>query len=260
MSIFKFKEFEVAQDRCAQKIGTDGVLLGAWASTDKHPHSILDVGTGTGVIALMLAQRFHNAQVEAIELDENAYEQAATNFENSPWGDRLFCFRASFQEFYEEIDERYDLIISNPPFFDSSSIKDATEMDDARTQARFDSALSFEELIYGVYQLLDDDGVFACIIPHDREQRFLEIAIHFKLSPSRITHVKGTKGNEIKRSLIELRFGPVMQRDELDNSLSRKRNNQSGIKTNADLLTIETSRHQYTDDYIALVKDFYLKM
>jgi len=182
MSIFKFKEFEVAQDRCAQKIGTDGVLLGAWASTDKHPHSILDVGTGTGVIALMLAQRFHNAQVEAIELDENAYEQAATNFENSPWGDRLFCFR------------------------------------------------------------------------------FLEIAIHFKLSPSRITHVKGTKGNEIKRSLIELRFGPVMQRDELDNSLSRKRNNQSGIKTNADLLTIETSRHQYTDDYIALVKDFYLKM
>lgn len=258
MSIFKFKEFEVVQDRCAQKIGTDGVLLGAWASKDKQPDSILDIGTGTGVIALMLAQRFHNAQIEAIELDDDAYEQATTNFENSPWGDRLFCFHASFQEFYEEIDERYDLIISNPPFFDSQSIIGDDKMDVARAQARFDSALPFEELIYGAYQLLDDDGVFACVIPYDRELKFLEIAAHFHLAPNRITHVKGTKDSAVKRSLIELRFGPVMQQDELDNSLSRKRNNQSEIKTSQ--LVIETSRHQYTDDYKELVKDFYLKM
>ncbi len=240
MSIFKFKEFEVAQDRCAQKIGTDGVLLGAWASIDHDPQNILDIGTGTGVIALMQAQRFQNAQIEAIELDEDAYEQAATNFENSPWGDRLFCFHASFQEFYEEVDEQYDLIISNPPFFDSQSIKNDENIDIARSQARFDSALPFEELIYGVYQLLDDDGVFACIIPSDRESRFLEIATHFKLIPSRITHVKGTKDSVIKRSLIELRF------------------RESEITTSQ--LIIETSRHQYTDDYTALVKDFYLKM
>ncbi|GAL00120.1 tRNA (adenine37-N(6))-methyltransferase TrmN6 [Nonlabens ulvanivorans] len=88
MSIFKFKEFEVAQDRCAQKIGTDGVLLGAWASEDStpDPDRILDIGAGTGVISLMMAQRFHSAQIEAVELDEDAFEQAATNFENSPWG------------------------------------------------------------------------------------------------------------------------------------------------------------------------------
>lgn len=240
MSVFKFKGFEVAQDKCAQKIGTDGVLLGAWASKDHNPQSILDVGTGTGVIALIQAQRFYNAQIEAIELDEDAYEQAASNFENSSWGDRLFCFHASFQEFYEEIDERYDLIISNPPFFDSLSIKNNKKINNARSQARFDSALPFEELIYGVYQLLDDNGIFACVIPYNRESRFLEIAAHFQLFPSRITHVKGTVDSPVKRSLLELRF------------------RESEIQTSQ--LIIETSRHQYTDAYISLVKDFYLKM
>lgn len=240
MSIFKFKEFEITQDRCAQKIGTDGVLIGAWTSHKKKPHNILDIGTGTGVISLMLAQRFPNSQIEAIELDEDAFEQAAENFENAPWSDRMFSYHASFQEFYEEIDETYDLIISNPPFFDSSSIKNNQEIDKNREQARFDDALPFEELLYGVYQLLDDDGVFACIIPYERELHFLKIAEHYKLHPSRITHVKGTEKSTIKRSLIELRF--------------LKKN----IKPS--LLTIEISRHQYTPEYTALVKDFYLKM
>lgn len=240
MSIFQFKEFEVAQDRCAQKIGTDGVLLGAWACYDKTPYNILDIGTGTGVISLMLAQRFPNSQIEAVELDEDAFEQAASNFENAPWSDRMFCFHASFQEFFEEIDDTYDLIISNPPFFNSSNIHADSTIDKTREQARFDSALPFEELLYGVYQLLDDDGVFACIIPHDREAHFLKIAAHYKLLPARITHVKGTEDSAVKRSLIELRF------------------RESEIKTN--LLTIETSRHNYTPEYNALVQDFYLKM
>ncbi|MGJ8683655.1 MAG: tRNA1(Val) (adenine(37)-N6)-methyltransferase [Nonlabens sp.] len=240
MSVFKFKEFEVAQDRCAQKIGTDGVLLGAWASADKNPYNILDIGTGTGVISLMLAQRFPSSQIEAVELDEDAFEQAASNFENSPWSDRMFCFHASFQEFFEEVDDTYDLIISNPPFFESSSIKENQEIDKNREQARFDEALPFEELIYGAYKLLDDDGIFACVIPHDREAHFLKIAAHYKLIPSRITHVKGTEGIAVKRSLIELRF------------------RESDMKPTQ--LTIEISRHNYTEDYIELVKDFYLKM
>ncbi|WP_397301722.1 tRNA1(Val) (adenine(37)-N6)-methyltransferase [Nonlabens ulvanivorans] len=242
MSIFKFKEFEVAQDRCAQKIGTDGVLLGAWASEDStpDPDRILDIGAGTGVISLMMAQRFHSAQIEAVELDEDAFEQAATNFENSPWGDRLFCFHASFQEFFEEIDETYDLIISNPPFFNSSNITTDTDIKKSREQARFDDALPFEELIYGVYKLLDEDGIFACVIPIDRERHFLGIAAHYKLFPARITHVKGTESSPIKRSLLELRFC------------------ESEIKPH--LLTIEISRHLYTTDYINLVRDFYLKM
>ncbi|PQJ31166.1 tRNA (adenine-N(6)-)-methyltransferase [Nonlabens arenilitoris] len=240
MSVFKFKEFEVAQDRCAQKIGTDGVLLGAWASKYKTPYNILDIGTGTGVIALMLAQRFHNAQIEAIELDEDAFEQAATNFENAQWSDRMFCYHASFQEFFEEVDDTYDLIISNPPFFDSASINNNATIEKNREQARFDQALPFEELLYGVYKLLDDDGIFSCIIPYERETHFLKIAAHYKLFPSRITHVKGTDSSAIKRSLLELRFC------------------ESEIKP--DLLTIEISRHQYTKDYTNLVRDFYLKM
>ncbi len=117
MKPFKFKQFTVEQDRCAMKIGTDGVLLGAWVSVNKNPFSILDIGAGTGIIALQLAQRCNAEMVDAIEIDENAYEQCVDNFENSPWGDSLFCYHASLEEFVDEIEDKYDLIISNPPFY-----------------------------------------------------------------------------------------------------------------------------------------------
>ena len=96
MSKFQFKQFSIQQDRCAMKIGTDGVLLGAWTPIKNNPFSILDIGTGTGVIALMLAQRSNAQQIDALEIDEEAYEQSVDNFENSPWSDRLFCFHAGF--------------------------------------------------------------------------------------------------------------------------------------------------------------------
>lgn len=246
MSLFKFKEFTIAQDKCAQKIGTDGVLLGAWATPYKVPQSILDIGSGTGVISLMLAQRYHHANIEAIEIDQDAYEQAAENFEDSPWGDRLFCFHAEFQEFYEEIEERYDLIISNPPFYDSSSIKTDSQIENRRQQARFDDALPFEELVYGVYQLLDIDGTFACIIPKDRETRFLEITSHFQLEPVRTTYIKGKKNSKIKRCLMEFRFRESVKENNTKNIVSE--------------LVIEKERHDYTEDYKSLTKDFYLKM
>lgn len=102
MSKFQFKQFTVQQDQCAMKIGTDGVLLGAWAPIKHDPFSILDIGTGTGIIALMLAQRSNEVQIDALEIDEKAYEQATDNFENSPWNDRLFCFHAGLDEFMEE--------------------------------------------------------------------------------------------------------------------------------------------------------------
>ncbi|MEO8774064.1 MAG: methyltransferase, partial [Gelidibacter sp.] len=120
---FKFKQFVINQDRCAMKIGTDSVLLGAWTSLDSNPYSILDIGAGTGVLALMLAQRSGAELIDAIEIDDAAYEQCVDNFETSPWGDRLFCYHASLEEFVDELsadetgnDEKYDLIISNPPF------------------------------------------------------------------------------------------------------------------------------------------------
>ena len=119
-TLFKFKEFSIHQDKTAMKIGTDAVLLGAWVFLENEIDSILDVGSGTGIIALMLAQRSFALIIDAVEIDNDAYEQTVTNFENSNWGDRLYCYHSSFQNFADEIaeeDETYDLIISNPPFY-----------------------------------------------------------------------------------------------------------------------------------------------
>ena len=115
--MFQFKQFLVNQDRCAMKIGTDGVLLGAWCPIDNNPFSVLDIGAGTGILSLMLAQKSNASQIDAIEIDEDAYEQCVANFENSPWGDRLFCFHAGLDEFIDEPEDQYDIIISNPPFY-----------------------------------------------------------------------------------------------------------------------------------------------
>lgn len=114
--LFQFKQFTINQDRCAMKIGTDAVLLGAWAPIEHQPLSILDIGAGTGVLSLMLAQRCDAMTIDAIEIDDNAYEQCVENFENSPWSDLLFCYHASLEEFTEEIEETFDLIVCNPPF------------------------------------------------------------------------------------------------------------------------------------------------
>ncbi|MFD0977551.1 tRNA1(Val) (adenine(37)-N6)-methyltransferase [Salinimicrobium gaetbulicola] len=220
------------------KIGTDGVLLGAWASLDHQPFSILDIGTGTGVIALMLAQRSSADLIDALEIDEDAYEQAVENFENSDWGDRLFCYHASFDEFVEEMqeEEKYDLIISNPPFYSD----DYSSGNAQRDRARFAEALPFEELIQGTSLLLSEEGRFNVIIPKKEEADFLKIAEEYRLFPQRITRVKGDVNSEVKRSLLEFGF------EKKDFEPSE--------------LTIENSRHNYTPEYIELVKDFYLKM
>ena len=220
------------------KIGTDGVLLGAWTSITHFPSSILDVGTGTGVIALMLAQRSGAELIDALEIDEDAYEQAVENFENSDWGDRLFCYHAAFDEFVEEMqdEEKYDLIISNPPFYSA----DYSSGDAKRDQARFAEALPFDQLLEGVSLLLSKRGKFSIIIPFSEEEKFLYIAGEFRLFPQRITRVKGTPETEIKRSLLEMSF--------LETQVIQ------------DELIIETARHEYTQEYIELVKDFYLKM
>ncbi len=233
---FEFKQFTVSQDRCAMKIGTDGVLLGAWVPIQSSVDSILDIGTGTGVIALMAAQRSGAETIDALEIDAEAYEQAVENFEESPWGDRLFCYHASFQEFFQEIDEQYDLLISNPPFYSENYKTTYTQRD----IARFEDALPFEHLLVGASKLLSDLGQFGLIIPYKEEQRVLDIAVKVGLYPSKITRVKGTATSDIKRSML---------------LLGRNEN-----EIQADELVIENSRHQYTDAYTNLTKDFYLKM
>lgn len=233
---FKFKKFQVNQDKCAMKIGTDGVLLGAWTSLKNDPFSVLDIGAGTGILSLMLAQRSKAELIEAIEIDDNAYEQCAENFDNSVWNDRLTCYHASLLEFVEEIEDNYDLIVCNPPFY----TEDYKTENDARDLARFNDAMPFDHLIYAVANLLSENGLFTIIIPLKEESSFIDLALKNGLFPNKILRVRGNLNSDIKRSLIEFSF------------------KNKTLKTSE--LTIETSRHKYTEDYIKLTKDFYLKM
>ena len=236
---FQFKEFTIHQDKTAMKVGTDGVLLGAWCSVDNFPDSILDIGAGTGLVSLMIAQRSDAMTIDAVELDANAYEQTVENFEQSDWADRLYCYNASFQEFAQEIaeeEETYDVIVSNPPFYTD----DFETENDSRNKARFTSALSFEELTNGVAKILSENGTFAVIIPFKEEEVFVALANQHKLLLNSVCRVQGNASSEIKRSLMEFSF------------------HQTTIKE--EHLIIENSRHNYTDAYINLTKDFYLKM
>ena len=238
-SLFQFKEFAVKQDKTAMKVGTDGVLLGAWCSIECFPDTILDIGSGTGLLSLMIAQRTDAMTIDAVEVDENAYEQTVENFEESDWGDRLYCYNANFKEFVIEIveeEETYDLIVSNPPFYTD----DFETNDAARNKARFASSLPFNDLISGVSKILSAKGKFVVVIPFKEEQNFIRIAEQNLLFLNRVCHVKGNPTSEIKRSLLEFSF------------------HQTAIKK--ENLTIEFERHQYTEDYINLTKYFYLKM
>lgn len=236
MSPFQFKQFTINQDRCAMKVGTDAVLLGAWTPLDHRPNSILDIGSGTGILSLMLAQRSHADTIDAIEIDADAYEQCVENFEQSQWSDRLFCYHASLLEFTEEIDEKYDLIVSNPPFYSTDYKSENIQRD----LARFSDALPFDHLLHSVSILLSKDGIFSVIIPYKEEEIFCDLASKVNLFPLNILHVKGKPSSEIKRSLIEFKF--------IKNSMKIQE------------LFIEHKRHNYSDAYINLTKDFYLKM
>jgi len=237
MATFNFKQFTVQQDKCAMKIGTDGVLLGAWCPIDNNPFSVLDIGAGTGILSLMLAQRSHAKQIDALEIDVDAYEQCVDNFEKSPWSDRLFCFHAGLDEFIAEPEDEYDLIISNPPFY-SENYKTSNFY---RDLARFQDALPFEDLIEAVDLLLSENGIFAVIIPYKEEERFIDLCAEVELYPVKVTRVKGSNTTPIVRSLL------AFKRYELS------------VLT-ADEMVIEINRHEYTDDYIQLTKEFYLKM
>lgn len=234
---FKFKQFSVSQAQSAMKIGTDNVLLGAWTPIDNLPQSILDIGAGTGILSLMLAQRTQAEIIDAVEIDEKAYIECTENFENSPWADRLFCYFASFQEFVIEMqDEKYDLIISNPPFYTSDY---QTECN-SRNKARFENSLPFSTLLEGVDLLLSDEGIFSVIVPFAEEENFVQLASQKGLLPQKITRVKGNAETEVKRSLIAF-----------------DRKSKACV---FDLLIIEKERNIYTQAYTELTKDFYLKM
>lgn len=233
---FQFKQFEINQDCCAMKIGTDAVLLGAWTCVDHNPFNVLDIGSGTGILSLMIAQRSHAQQIEAIEIDDDAFEQCVENFENSPWNDRLFCFHASLLEYIEAVNEKFDLIICNPPFYS----EDYKTPNKARNLSRFSDAMPLEHIFFAVIYFLSKKGKFSIVTPFKEEKNVIEEASLINLFPNRILRVRGNPNSEIKRSLLEFSF----------------------IESNVEIdeLIIETERHQYTQDYINLTKDFFLKM
>jgi tRNA1Val (adenine37-N6)-methyltransferase len=232
---FIFKQFRINQQDAAMKVGTDGVLLGAWAELDGTERRMLDIGTGTGVIALMAAQRAPQARIDAVEIDENAARQARQNAEASPWADRLQVYNASVQNFARDAAERYDLILSNPPFFvDSLKAPDA-----ARSAARHTDTLSFDDLAAAADRLLTPAGRFAAIYPTEEAAVFQRVAGGYGLFPCRRLQVKSTPQGAFKRTLTEFsRRETAIAEEEL---------------------TIETAPLRYTAEYIALTRDFYLK-
>ena len=229
---FKFKQFTIQQDKCAMKVGTDGVLLGAWAGSD-GAKTILDIGTGTGLVSLMLAQRF-SAKITAIEIDENAYQQATENVALSPWKERIELVHIDFNDFHPQL--KYHLIVCNPPYF----IDSLPSPDTLRTLARHNQKLTYNDLLKGGSSLLEDTGEFVLIVPAEVVENILSIAERFHLFPGRLLNIRTTPGKPIKRNLISLGF-------ERKQCIAKE-------------LLIETERHKYSDEFTGLVKDFYLKM
>ncbi len=232
---FTFKKFTIHQDQTAMKVGTDGVLLGAWANVPQKGR-ILDVGTGTGLIAMMLAQRTgKEARIDAVEIDASSFRQATMNAQNSPWSNQIKIFHSSFQKFSSNAKEKYDTIVSNPPFFtNAQNAKEAS-----RTKARNANYLPFETLIQGSKNLLLPHGTLCVILPIHEGNQFIEQAKTSGFFLQRQTLVFPNPQKTAKRHLLEFSFN-------------------SG-KKNFNHLTVETKkRHVYTDQYVKLCKDFYL--
>ena len=231
---FQFRQFTVHQQHCAMKVGTDGTLLGAWALASESPCRILDIGTGTGLIALMMAQRYPQAKVTAIDIDDGAVRQAKENVSASPFADRINVIKADVLTIEEE--EKYDSIVCNPPFFEDS----LTCPDPQRTEARHTVSLGYRQLMEAAFRLLKDDGHFSLIIPSDCRER-LESEAHLRgFFLSRVCSIQTTPKKAPKRYMIELSKQPV---NEVDTT--------NGI--------LESSPQVRSDWYRELTKEFYIK-
>lgn len=236
-NFFQFKKFTVWHDRCAMKVGTDGVLLGAWTAVDGAKR-LLDIGTGTGLVALMLAQRSSlEARITAIEIDSSAADQASENVSCSPWVDRIEVRHQDIKNCV--VAEKFDVIVSNPPYY-----KHALRCpDEQRNAARHDGCLTYDQLLQAVSMLLDAKGEFTVVIPMDAAEEFRTIASRYGLLPIRLLRVLTKPGVSPKRILMTFAFESV----------------DRGVLEEKELL-IEESRHCYSAEYIALTKAFYLKM
>lgn len=230
---FEFKQFIVHQEHCAMKVGTDGTLLGAWASAPTGTCRVLDIGTGTGLIALMMAQRYPEAQVTGIDIDREAVSQAQENAEASPFLNRVHITHADVIDFSVE---PFDAIACNPPYF----VDSLTSPNPFRTLARHVGSLTYHVLMQSVKRLLTDEGLFSIVIPVDYRSQLLSDAALSDLVLSRECAVKTTPEKAPKRCLMEFRKHPVTYVDFT-------------------IETLESHPGQRSDWYHNLTKEFYLK-
>ncbi len=231
---FEFKKFKIKQDKCAMKVSTDAVLLGAWVIPNGST-KILDIGTGTGVIALMLAQK-SNAQITAIDIDKNSTEQAHINVMESPYKHNVQVQHISFQNLYNTSEEKFNLIVTNPPYF-VDSLKNNSEN---RSMARHNDSLSFDDLLTGVKKLLEPKGKFCVILPKNEAMLFRELATSKGLYLSKLLRVRTRKEKESeKRHLMQFEF----KETEFSETT---------------LVIEEDSHRNYTSEYKEFTKDYYL--
>lgn len=228
---FAFKQFTIHHDRCAMKVGTDAVLLGAWADISQA-HRVLDIGTGTGIIALMLAQRCE-AEITAIDMDESAVVQAKENVRQSPWEARIEVIHQDIRNY--SVDNPFDCIVSNPPYF----VDNLKSPDRQRSLARHTDTLSYRELLRSVDALLSDNGKFSVILPSDALDVFWSTAMDFRLYPCRQMQVMTKSSSPVKRIMLELRREPV--------------------EYTMDRLILRDESGAFSDAYRELTRDFYLK-
>lgn len=234
---FSFKQFTIHQDRCAMKVGSDGVLLGVLAPTIDSGR-ILDIGTGTGLVGIMLSQRCPQAIVTGVEIDADAAKQAEENATSTGW--KIKIINKSIQDFSSQCEEKFDLIVSNPPYF-INSLK-APEKN--RNTARHTDELSFEELIESAEKLLSEEGKFSVIIPYSEEENFIGIANKRNLVVVSSVRIIPKVGKDPKRSVITF----------------CKCKNKINCNINVTELVIEKEeRHCYSDEFKKLTADFYLK-
>ncbi len=235
-TVFQFKQFHIRQEKSPMKVGTDGVLLGAWAD-GRDAVRALDIGTGTGVIALMLGQRFPDLEVDAVEIYEAAYEEALANARAVPWSDRIRIVKASVQEFARNAGAEYDLIVSNPPFFSGGTFSDQHD----RTAVRHTIKLPHGDLLAAVRRLLSREGRFCLILPLIEGLRFVELAKSYGLYCTHRVEVRPKADKPVERLLLRFEWNAKPEKQET-------------------LVIQKEGRNEWTEGYIELTRDFYLKM
>jgi tRNA1Val (adenine37-N6)-methyltransferase len=234
---FTFKHFRIDQDQCTMKVGTDGVLLGAWVDVS-NAKMLLDIGTGTGLIAIMLAQRTQNTEgvkIHAVEIDTTAAKQAMENMEMSPFADKLGSVNDSIQSFAKSVTHQYDLIVSNPPFFSGGTFSSNQD----KTNVRHTVKLSHGDLLQSTRLLLAKDGRFCVILPLLEGLRFIDIAKTYGFYCTKKTEVFTLADKAVERLLLQFEL------------ISKEMEAETLIMLNSQ------KRNDYTEAYKELTKDFY---